>query len=166
MAVKLSVGLQKKVGLPNYGSLGASCSVEFEIDRGLLDHDPPGFQEKVRKAFAACQQSIQDQLASQQANPTPNGHHGPGHPANGHSVHGYSLSHGNGHGHTGGQRGNARPATASQARALRAIAGRQRLDLFQLLGHRFQVDRPEELSIAEASSLIHELKAPIERNPN
>mgnify|MGYP003351377640 CR=1 FL=1 len=31
MGVKLSVGLQKKVGLPEFGSLGASCHVEFEI---------------------------------------------------------------------------------------------------------------------------------------
>jgi len=165
MAVKLSVGLQKKVGLPNYGSLGASCYVEFEIDRGLLDHDPPGFHKKVRKAFAACQQSVQDQLASQQANPATNGHHN-GHPANGHPVNGYSHSHGNGNGHAGSQRGTARPATASQAKAIRAIAGRQRLDLLRLLGHRFNVDRPEALSLAEASSLIDELKDPVERNPN
>ena len=31
MAMKISVGLQKKVGQPNFGSLGASCHVVFEI---------------------------------------------------------------------------------------------------------------------------------------
>jgi len=48
MAVTLSVGLQKKVGLPDYGSLGASCHVEFEVDRSLLDSNLDGFHQKVR----------------------------------------------------------------------------------------------------------------------
>jgi hypothetical protein len=158
MAVKLSVGLQKKVGLPDYGSLGASCHVEFEIDRTLIEHDLHGFQDKVRGAFAACQQSVQEQLASQQsgvASQSINGHNG-----NGHHTNGYANGNGNGH----GNRGNARPATASQARAIRAIACRQRIDLSQLLGDRFSVSRPEDLSITTASSLIDELKVPVESN--
>lgn len=156
MAVKLSVGLQKKVGLPDYGSLGASCHVEFEIDRSLLDSDLDGFHQRVRGAFAACQQAVGEQLSRQQSDQSAsngNGHHGNGHGGNGH---GYSS--GNGH------RGNSRPATASQARAIRAIAGRQRVDLRQLLGDRFNVDRPEDLSISDASSLIDELKGPAESN--
>ena len=64
MAVKLSVGLQKKVGLPNFGSLGASCHVEFEIDRGLLEHDLDGFHQKVSEVFVACRQAVHDQLAT------------------------------------------------------------------------------------------------------
>ena len=151
MAVKLSVGLQKKVGLPDYGSLGASCHVEFEIDRSSLDSDLDGFHQKVRGAFAACQQAVSDQLARQQSDQSAS--HGNGHNGNGH---GYS----NGN----GQRGNSRPATASQARAIRAIAGRNRIDLQQLLGDRFNIDRPEDLSISDASSLIDELKGPAESN--
>ena len=155
MAVKLSVGLQKKVGLPDYGSLGASCAIEFEIDRTLIEHDLQGFHDKVRGAFAACQQSVQDQLANHQSTLTSaarNGHNG-----NGHATNGYSNGNGNG-------RGNARPSTASQARAIRAIAGRRRVDLNQLLGDRFSVSRPEDLSISDASSLIDELKGPAESN--
>lgn len=166
MAVKLSVGLQKKVGQPDYGSLGASCHVEFEIDRGLIEHDLDGFHQKVRGAFVACQQAVNDQLTRQQSEQTAahdNGHNGNGHNDNGHGGNGHG---GNGHGYSNGngQRGNSRPATASQARAIRAIAGRQRIDLRQLLGDRFSVDRPEDLSISDASSLIDELKGPAESN--
>jgi hypothetical protein len=160
MAVKLSVGLSKKIGQPDFGSLGASCCVEFEIDRSLIEHDLAAFHEKVRGAFTACQRSVEDQLASQQSNHNSapsNGHNGNGHPTNGNSG-------GNGNGRGNGHRGHARPATASQARAIRAIAGRQRVDLHQLLGDRFSVSRPEDLSISDASSLIDELKGPVEGN--
>jgi hypothetical protein len=47
MAVKLSVGLKQKVGLPRDSSRGASCHVEFEIDHSLLDSDLEGFHQKV-----------------------------------------------------------------------------------------------------------------------
>ena len=98
MAVKLSVGLQKKVGLPDYGSLGASCHVEFEIDRSLLDNDLDGFHQKVRGAFAACQQAVSDQLTRQQSD--------------------QPASNGNGHNGNGG-----RGATEKQLTYVRQLAG-------------------------------------------
>ena len=51
-------------------------------------------------------------------------------------------------------------ATQSQARAIRAIASKQRLDLQKLLDARFGVGRPEDLRLADASTLIDELKNP------
>ena len=36
MALKLNVGLAKKVGMPDYGSVCASCYVESELDGSLL----------------------------------------------------------------------------------------------------------------------------------
>ncbi len=137
MAVKLSVGLQQKVGQPDYGSLGASCHLEFEIDRSLLESDRDGFQQQVRSAFAACQQSVNDQLAQPANPPAPNG--------NGHS---------NGH----QDRPAAGTATQSQVRAIFAIARRQQVDPATVARERFNVERPEDLSIREASSLIDELK--------
>ncbi len=120
----------------------------------MLDNDLDGFHQKVRRAFAACQQSVNEQLYQQQADQhssNGNGHNGNGHVGNGNA---------NGDGH----HSNSRPATASQARAIRAIAGRNRIDLQQLLGDRFNVGRPEDLSISDASSLIDEMKGPAESN--
>ena len=36
MPLRLQVGLQQKVGRPDYGSLGAACQVELELDSQLL----------------------------------------------------------------------------------------------------------------------------------
>ncbi len=39
MPLKLNVGVNKKIGLPDYGSLGTSCHVEVEVDSGLIFDD-------------------------------------------------------------------------------------------------------------------------------
>lgn len=150
MAVKLSVGLQKKVGLPDYGSFGASCNVEFEIDRSLIDQDLDGFHQKVAGAFAACRQAVNDQLAQQQAKP---------HPENGAkngSARQNEYVHSNGNGQ--GTRQQPGTATQSQIRAIFAIARRHRVNPAIVVRERFNVNRPEDLSIREASSLIDDLK--------
>ena len=66
MPLRLNVGLSKKVGLPNYSSLGASCNLEIELDQGLLFSDLDGFQQRVKHAFVACNQAVHDELARQQ----------------------------------------------------------------------------------------------------
>lgn len=76
--LKLNVVLSKKVGLPDYGSIGALCSVETEMNNGVLQHDPDGFQQQARQAYAACAQAVNDELARQQGQsaspPVTNGH--------------------------------------------------------------------------------------------
>src|SRR5882757_6582107 len=63
MPLKLSVGLSRKVGQPDYGSLGASCGVEVELDPTLLRDDLDGFHASVRDAFVACRQAVNDELS-------------------------------------------------------------------------------------------------------
>ena len=52
-----------------------------------------------------------------------------------------------------------RPATASQVKAIRAIAARRRIDLVGLLRDRFGLQTADELGIRDASNLIDELKS-------
>jgi hypothetical protein len=62
MPLKLDVGLSKKIGMPHYGSIGASCHVEVELESSLLP-DPDAFQERTKRAFNACRQAVNDELA-------------------------------------------------------------------------------------------------------
>lgn len=142
MPMKLNLGLSKKVGLPDYGSVGASCHVELEVDQSLLATDLDGFHHKVRQAFVACSQAVKDELHRQQ-------------PTNGHQP--GDASSGSAANCNGQRRDKTRKATASQVRALEAIAKRQLFDLGDLLHHRFGTSQVAELSITEASSLIEEL---------
>jgi len=101
MPIKLNVGLSQKVGLPDYGSLGASCHVEVELCHDLLDQDAVAFHDKVRRVFANCRRAVQEELARNQSQESPaapaalpssgNGsHHANGHArppaANGHRA--------------------------------------------------------------------------------
>jgi hypothetical protein len=148
MPLTLNVGLSRKIGLPDFGSLGASCHVTVELDGHLIQHDLEAFHRHVRQAYAACRQAVQEELSRQVAGDThPSGN-------NGH-TNGYTAN-------SNGQarrRDNPRPATASQVRAIESIAKRRQLDLIGLLRERFGANNAEVLTITEASALIDELKA-------
>ncbi len=161
MPIKLNVGVSRKVGTGDYGSLGASCNLEIELDAGQLDKDLDGFQARVRDVYVAAHQAVHDELARLRA------HHDAG--AERSSVARGTTSSPNG---AAGKPENGSPkahwrgvprvrkaATPSQVKAILAIARRQNADLEGMLQEEFQVERCEDLTIAQASDLIDMLKA-------
>ena len=60
--LKLHAGVSKKVGLPNFSSASASCTIEAELDSTLLN-DTAGFQIVVQRAYQSCEKAVQDQIA-------------------------------------------------------------------------------------------------------
>ena len=146
MPVKLNIGLSRKVGEANFGSRGASVNLEVELDSGIIS-DQQRFQERVRALYAQARQSINAELdlpseppAIEQPLAQRNGH-APAH---------------NGNGSQSRQEGGS--ATQSQVRAIFAIARRNRVDPKDLVLERFGLERPEDLSIRDASTLIDDLK--------
>src|SRR4051812_2806008 len=133
MPVRLNVGVSKKVGLPEYSSVGASVHLEVELDSGTLD-DLDGFHARARDVFVAAHQAVNDELARLRGGPAPPGAapltsvNGDGH-RNGHSPPTYGSSD---RARAATPRINStrgrptRPATPGQVKALHAIARAQR----------------------------------------
>jgi hypothetical protein len=150
MPLKVSVGLSKKIGQPDYGSLGASCHVEYEADSVLLFHDLDTFHRQVKAAFVSCKQAVNDELHRHQ-----NGEQSSSivQPQGGNGQHNGSNS------RNGRSRPAGRRATASQVRAINSIADRLQLDVAKWLNQKFGMSVPADLSISDASQAIDELKA-------
>ena len=147
--LKLNVGFTKKIGEANYGSRGASVNLELELDSSLVG-DSERLKDRIRQLFGLAKASVDEELAAGATPPTGNGH---GERAGNGASHGQS----NGRNSTR-RRDGTRAATASQQRALTAIAERQGVDLADKLHATYGVRDPSELTITEASSLIDEFK--------
>jgi hypothetical protein len=168
--LKLHAGVSKKVGLPNFSSASASCTIEAELDSSLLqDHE--GFQIVVQRAYQSCEKAVQDQIA-RLTNDTPDEPNQPQEivevrtsPAisgarittNSAATNGAELPATNRAAFRDAP--SPRPATASQVKAIRAIAARRKIDLVGLLRERFGLSTADELGIRQASNLIDELKS-------
>ena len=137
----MNIGFSKKIGEANYGSRGASVSLELELDSSLIG-DPERLKERIRHLFGLARTSVEEELVG----PSPGGPQDP------------PESNGNGHA-PARRRDGTRKATASQARALHVIADRRAINLATLLRQRYGVDTAGDLSITEASGLIDELKS-------
>lgn len=66
MPLRLCVGLSQKVGLPDYGSLGASCQLEVELDPSLAFNDTSTLQQRICHLHGICRQAVQEELARRQ----------------------------------------------------------------------------------------------------
>lgn len=150
MPVKLSVGLSRKVGEPNYGSRGAIVNIEMELDSALLS-EPQRLQERIGQLFGVVRASLAKELNG-------NGTHAPAAPPASRTA---GNGNGNGHGQqtsNGDDRASVAPATPQQVKAVYAIARSKGIQLPQFLHQRFQVTRADDLTKQEASRLIDELK--------
>ena len=158
--LKLSVGVSRKVGLPDYSSAGASCNLEIEIPPELLRQDPEALLDRIRDAYLTAHRAVDDELARLRGRSEPVTCDGPA-PVNGHGRRGRAFDAPDGP-HGPGNEGRIRPgkaATVNQVRAIVTIARRHRADLVSLLRDGYGVGRPEDLSLADASTLIDRLNA-------
>jgi hypothetical protein len=155
VSLKLNVGVSRKVGLPDYGSVGASCNLEVEVDAGLLERDLDAFHARVRGVYVAAHQAVHDELARLHA-PVAEPQDLPAAPTR-HASNGHVGGNGHPDRPLAGRSRLRKPATEAQVRAIRSIANRQRADLDGLV-REFGVDRPEDLSLKQASELIDTLK--------
>ena len=138
MAIRANVSFSQKHGQPDFGSVGAGCSLEFELDTTLLEKDSTALREQFDLAYLTCRQAVPQQLTRFESSV---------------SVLTRVLSHSN----TNGQR-PSRPATQSQQRALWAICNHHGLNLEAVCRDEFDVSAADCLSISQASSLIDKIK--------
>jgi hypothetical protein len=156
--LKLHAGVSKKVGLPGFSSASASCTIEAERDSSLLqDHE--GFQIVVQRAYASCERAVQDQIARLTSERQSDASQPPeivevrtSPVISGAKVTRIPAA-------QFSNQPSPRPATASQVKAIRAIAARRKVDLVGLLQEKFGLTTADELGIRQASNLIDELKS-------
>ncbi len=151
MPIKLNVGLSRKIGQPNYGSLGACCNVDIELDAQTLRDDPQQLHRRVQEAFAICRQAVEQELSRTPDNPVPQPTPEPTTPPRSN--------------HNGNGASSPRAATESQIRAIHAIAGKSGIVLASELERQFGVTHPSQLSLRQASQLIDAMKQNLTPSP-
>jgi hypothetical protein len=150
MPLRLNVGASRKITDDHFGSRGASINLEIELDSSLVA-DSAKLHERIRHLFNLVRQSLAEELSGANGQPSPARNTSRQSGAASRSV--------NGNKPTNGQSSTPRLSTSKQVKALYAITQQQGTDLHKLLRERFDVERPEELSLNAASSLIDSLKS-------
>jgi hypothetical protein len=178
MPLKLTAGVSKKVGLPNYSSVGATCHAELELDHDLIFAAPHVFRAHVHEVYERCAEAVEEELARQGALrsaaetcPPRAAGHGPV-SGNGHA---HDNGDGNGNGHAGspsaspgripGRAGCLLSARQRQyAQTLACRLGMDGEDLHDLCRRLFARSL-DELTSGEASRLIGTLQAMRDEGP-
>lgn len=65
MPLRVNTGKSKSVGLPDDGSLEASCDIEIELDSSLFQANPDALHQHIQTVYVACARAVQDELARQ-----------------------------------------------------------------------------------------------------
>ena len=93
--LKVTVGVCKKLGMPNYSSVGASCELVLELDNVVVEN-PADFLAQMRVAYSQVRKAVDEELDRQrpeQPEPEPDRENGrrepdrerePAHAGNGH----------------------------------------------------------------------------------
>ncbi len=152
MPLRLNVGLSKKIGQPDYGSLGATCHVEVELENSLLQQDLETFHRHVRNAYVACAQAVNDELARHTGGG--NGEAPKAQPAH--------QPAGNGHQSNGANGNGAHRASQKQVEYINQLARQIRglgVRHLETLADRMFGKPMAELTSLDASGLIDTLKA-------
>lgn len=162
--ININVGVSKKIGLPEYSSVGADCHLSLELPYDLLDH-PEELRRKIQGAYALVAAAVADELARQQGapagrpEPPPNGLPKPApqpraaRPRKSEPPARVPF-----------RDSGTLPITDKQLRAIRALVRSTGADLDDLLSAH-GVHRLDELELKQASRLIDQLRE-IERERN
>ena len=65
--MKVSIAVNQKVGMPNYGSAGASCEITLDLAEHTVSEHPEALVTEIRRAYALAQDAVAEQLARQTA---------------------------------------------------------------------------------------------------
>ncbi len=155
--LKLNVGISKKMGLPDYGSLGTTCNVEVEVDSRLIFDDLEGFHQKVRQAYVACAQAVNDELARQQPSASQTGNQ-PTAAKRADPATPTATTNGNGH-RNGTNSGSASQKQLNYANQLAGQINGLGARRLEAIGNKMYGKPIAGLSSLDASGLIDTLKA-------
>jgi hypothetical protein len=165
MAFKINVGLSRKIGQPNFGSLGASCHIDLEIDPQTASLGPDAIQQQILAAFAVCKQSVDTELAQcdkPDTHATVYGFHPAEQPS---APRRQTYQPPASDPSVATTQRQPRPATAAQIKALHTIASRSGLTLASELQQQYGLTNPQQLTIQQASHMIDHLKQSLTPTP-
>jgi hypothetical protein len=158
--IRIVANVSKKVPIPelDFSSQSYMAGLEVEVSEGATESQ---IQSRIGQVYRLLEQSIDAQIAATRSAPNAQPE-GVRHPGN---------NDGNGHepapqtrprfSSSGGNGGNGATATQAQIRAIQAISKANGLGLdvlTVLLQGRYGCQKPERLSVREASNLIEHLK--------
>jgi hypothetical protein len=73
MPMRIIAGQTRKLGLPSYGSEGASCAFEIELELSALQGDLAAIQTRIRALYELCRRATAQQLTIHESSQEPNG---------------------------------------------------------------------------------------------